>query len=233
MNDQPNLPVEPAPAEPIFQKWMTALTRPNETTYAAMAAAPEAKASTGYLWYFIGSLVVTLLGAAVQQPLMRNMLQQAGQNVDLGNPVAYLLCGAPIAAVISTIFFAIGTAIIQWIASLFGGRGTNNQLVYVFSNILTPYLFVSGVLTLLAAIPFVGWCFGLVSLAGVLYILVLEIMAVKGVNRIDWGPAIAAVLIPGLVILFACICLFAGLFALLYPAIRQSIPQLQQVIPQY
>jgi hypothetical protein len=199
-----------------------------------MAASPNAKASTGYLWYFIGSLVVGLFAALVQQPMMRNLVQQyGGTNIDMGNPLWVILCGAPFGALISTVFFGIGTAIIQWIASLFGGKGTNNQLVYVFSNILTPYLLVTALLTLLAAIPVVGLCFGLVSLAAGLYILVLEIMAVKGVNRLEWGPAIAAVLIPGLVIAFVCACLFAGLIAFLLPVFRETFPQLQQSLPQY
>lgn len=234
MDEQPNLPVTPERTEPVYQQWVAALTRPNENTYARMAASPNAKASTGYLWYFVGSLAVSLFAALVQQPLMRNMLQQSGTgSLDVRNPLWVILCGAPVLAVISTVSFAIGTAIVQWIASLFGGRGTNNQLAYVFSNILTPYLLVSSLLTLLAAIPYVGLCFGLLSLAGGLYILVLEIMAVKGVNRLEWGPAIASVLIPGLVVAFVCACLVAGVIAFLVPVFRETFPQLQQSLPQY
>lgn len=234
MDEQPNLPITPERTEPVYQAWIAALTQPNENTYARMAASPNAKASTGYLWYFVASLVVTLFGALVQQPIMRNMMQQYGAgNFETANPLWFILCGAPVGAAISTVFFAIGTAIIQWIAGMFGGRGTNNQLVYVFSNILTPYLLVTSLLTLLAAIPYVGLCFALLSLAGGLYILVLEIMAVKGVNRLEWGPAIASVLIPGLVIAFLCACLVGGLIAFLLPVFRETFPQLQQSLPQY
>ena len=234
MDEQPNLPITAEPVEPVFQQWITALTRPSEHTYARMAASPNAKASTGYLWYFIAMLAVSLFGTLVQQPLMRNLLQQAGpSNIDRVNPLWFIVCGAPLWAALSTVLFAIGTAIIQWIARMFGGTGTNSQIVYVFSNILTPYLLVTALLTLLAAIPFVGFCFGLISLAGGLYILVLEIMAVKGVNRLEWGPAIAAVLIPGLVMAFVCACLVAGLIAFLVPVVRENFPQLQQSLPQY
>ncbi|HEY6075142.1 MAG TPA: hypothetical protein VIV15_17630, partial [Anaerolineales bacterium] len=158
MNEQPNLPpAAPERTESVLQTWMAALTRPNENTYARMAASPQAKASTGYLWYFIGSLVVTLFATLVQQPIMNNMMKFYGTgNIETGNPLWVILCGAPLGAVISTVFFAIGTAIIQWIAGMFGGKGTNNQLVYVFSNILTPYLLVTSLLTLLTAIPLVG-----------------------------------------------------------------------------
>ena len=46
-------------------------------------------------------------------------------------------------------------------------------------------------------------------------------------------PAIAAVLIPGLVMAFVCACLVAGLIAFLVPVVRENVPQLQQSLPQY
>jgi hypothetical protein len=231
MNEQFNMPVMPPASEPVFQTWMRALTRPNEQTYAAMAASPNAKASTGYLWYFIGSIVQFLLASLVQGAVMRNMMSNYSDQFDIGNPLITILCGAPLAAVVSTVFFAIGAAVVQWIASMFGGRGTNNQMVYVLSTILTPYLIFSGVMTLLSAIPFVGWClFPLSFLAGI-YILVLEIMAVKGVNQVGWGAALAALLIPVLAIVFACACLVGGAFVLLGPALRDVFQQIQQGLP--
>lgn len=232
MNEQPNAPMLPAAPQPVYQNWVRALTRPSEQTFAAMAASPLAKASTGYLWYFIGSIVQTLLAAAVQGTVTKTYFPQFAQQLDTGSPLYAIVCGAPIAAVLSTIFFAIGAAIIQWIAGMFGGRGSNDKLVYVLSNILTPYLMISGVLTLLTAVPYVGFCFSFIALAGGIYILVLEVMAVKGVNQFGWGAAIASLFIPLLAIVFACACLAAGLFALLAPVMRDTFQQLQQSLPQ-
>ncbi len=233
MNEQPNTPMLPAAPEPGYQNWIRALTRPGEHTYATMAASPQARASTGYLWYFIGSIVQTLLAAVVQGQVIRTYFSQYAGQLEMGSPLYAIVCGAPIAAVISTIFFAIGTAIIQWIARMFGGRGSNDKLAYVLSNILTPYLMISGLLTLLTAIPYVGLCFSAIAFLGGIYILVLEVMAVKGVNQFGWGAAIGSLFIPLLVVVFACVCLAAGTFALLGPAIRDALQQLQQSMPQY
>ena len=100
---------------------------------------------------------------------------------------------------------------------MFNGRGSYNQLAYAFGAILAPYMLVSSVLTLLSAIPYVGFCFSAIAGIAGIYILVLEIMAVKGVNQFGWGAAIGSLLIPVLAIVFLCACLVAVTLALLGP----------------
>ena len=138
------------------------------------------------------------------------------------------VCGAPVLAVIGVLFFALGTAIVQWIAKMFGGRGNFTQLAYVLSAILSPFLLLSSVLTLLSAIPFVGLCFSLVSMLAGLYVLVLEIMAVKGVNQFGWGAAIGSLFIPGLVVGFVCGCLVIGSLMALGPIIGNVFSGINQ-----
>jgi hypothetical protein len=214
--------------------WTKALTQPKEETYAALAASPNAKASTGYLWYFLGALVSSLLASLVQGAVMGQMMQQFGLDGsqfgagDIGSILITAICGAPIGAAIGTAIFAIGILIVQWIAGMFGGRGTNDQLVYIMSAILTPYLFINGLLALLSAIPYVGFCFSLVSLLGLLYVVVLGIMAVKGVNQFGWGAAAGSCLIPLLVIGFLCACLIAGAFMLLGPLVGNVFSSINQ-----
>jgi hypothetical protein len=92
------------------------------------------------------------------------------------------------------------------------------------ASISAPYAIVAGILTLLAAIPYVGLCFSaLLSIAGI-YIFVLNVMAVKGVNQISWGAAIGSLLIPGLVIGLVCACLIGGSMAVLVPILQGSNP---------
>ncbi len=234
-NEVPNTPMlEPGPT-PMFQTWINALTKPNERTYAEMAASPNAKATTAYLWVFIGALIEIILTVLAQGGAMRAMMEQRGVGGNLpGGGLGFALigaiCGGPIGAVITVLFFAIGVALVQWIAKLFGGRGTYDQLAYTFASIAAPFAVISGVFTLLGAIPFVGFCFRIViGLAG-LYVLVLEIMAAKGVNGFTWGAAAGSVLIPGAVVFLVCCCLAAGIAALsgaalgnIFSTINQSL----------
>ncbi len=229
--EMPNAPMmEPRPAS-MFETCINAVTKPNESTFAAMASSPNAKATTGFLWVFIGSVVQTFLAFLVQGTELRRLLEQQG----LGNQipteglaarVVTLICGAPIAAVIAVVFFAIGAALIQWVAKMFGGKGTYDKLVYTFGAILAPISIVSGVLVLLGAIPFVGFCFNIVaSLIGI-YALVLEIFATKAVNGFGMGAAAGSVILPGLVIGLLCCCLAFGISALVGASLGNVFSQL-------
>jgi hypothetical protein len=126
------------------------------------------------------------------------------------------------------LFFAIFTALIQWIAKLFGGTGTNDKLAYVFAAITVPYYVLSGVFILLSAIPFVGICFRLIlGLAG-LYILVLQVMATKATNQLDWGRAAGSVLIPGASLFLICCCAVFGISMVAGASASKILQQFQQ-----
>ncbi|MEO8358169.1 MAG: YIP1 family protein [Chloroflexota bacterium] len=233
MNDMSNEPISVGNPTSPLQIWRKALTKPSEQTFLEIASSPNARATTAYLWVFVASLIQIFLTALVQSQLYGNLAEQYGLGADvLGNRngVASVLtgaiCGAPIGAIVTTLFFAIGVFVVQWIAKMFGGRGTSDQLAYAMAAIIAPYSIISGIVTLFSAIPYVGLCFTAVLAIGSIYILVLEVMAVKGVNQISWGAAIGSLLIPGLVIGFICACLVGVSLATLLPLIRESVPNL-------
>lgn len=232
MND--NMPDVPTPVSgptPVMQIWMKALTKPSEQTFAEIASSPNAKATTAYLWVFVASLVQIFLTSLVQSRMMGTYMEQLGLGSGFGDRgltsvLTGAICGAPIGAAITTLFFAIGVFIVQWIAKMFGGRGTSDQLAYSMAAVSAPYSIIAGLVTLLAAIPYVGYCFSAILAIAAIYVFVLNVMAVKGVNQISWGAAIGSLIIPGLVIGVLCACLVGGLFALLLPAIREAAPNL-------
>lgn len=229
-----NMPDVPTPAGGptlVMQTWMKALTKPSEQTFVEIASSPNAKATTAYLWVFIASLVQFFLTSLVQSRVMGTYMEQLGLGSGFGDRgitsvLTGAICGAPIGAAITTLFFAIGVFIVQWIAKMFGGRGTSDQLAYSMAAISAPYSIIAGLVTLLAAIPYVGYCFSAILAIAGIYVFVLNVMAVKGVNQISWGAAIGSLLIPGLVVGVLCACLVGGLFALLLPAIREAAPNL-------
>jgi hypothetical protein len=207
--------------------WREALTRPSEQTFARIAQSPNAKMTTAFLWVFLGSLVSSLLAIPAQGALMRQMIQSMGLEEQgfpaAGGGIVGAICGAPVGALISVIVFAIVIGIVQLLARMFGGRGTFDQMAYAIAAIVTPFYLVSGVISLLSAIPFAGWCFGILGLLAALYVLVLEVMAVKGVNQFGWGQALASMLLP----VFAIACCFGvaivGIFQALGPDFFESI----------
>ena len=233
MSQLDNTPImQNGSAEPFYQIWIKALTKPNENTYAEIGNSPNAKATTAYLWVFLCSLVASFFSIIVQQITLGSRLSQDGSSRGIGAIALIVICGTPIAAAVGTVFFALFVALIQWIAKMFGGRGTNDQLAYTYAAIGAPYSLVSSVFILFSAIPFVGICFRLIlGLAG-LYILVLQIMAVKGVNQIGWGQAAASALLPGFTILLVCGCVVGISLVAMGPAIANVFHQIQQGVGQ-
>lgn len=230
MNDQMNAPMSPVPASPtsFFQVWLKALTKPSEQTYTEIAASPDAKMSTAFIWVFVGSLVQFFATFLVQGALMRQMMQDSGFDNQMGAGLIGLICGAPIGAVISVLLFAIFTGIVQWVAGLFGGQGSFEKLAYVFASITVPFSLVGAALTLLAAIPYVGFCFGIFSLIAAIYVVVLEVMAVKGVNQFGWGQAAGSLLLPFFGLLCCVSAVVIGIFSLLGPAMQDIFNQINQ-----
>ena len=217
MNEQPGTPMLPPPSgvSAWISTWREALTSPNEQTFSRIALSPNAKSSTAFLWIFLGSLVNFFLASLVQGRLMNQLMQNSGiEGLPAGTSGGLLtaICGAPIGALIAVVFFALGVGVIQLIARMFGGSGTFEQLAYALAAIVTPFYFVSGVLTLFSAIPYLGACFGIIGFLAGLYVLFLQITAVKGVNRFGWGQAAASVLLP--VFAIAC-CVAVGIFGIL------------------
>jgi hypothetical protein len=204
---QPNAPMEPE-APSIFQIWMDALTKPYESTYAAIARSPRANATNAFLWVFLATLLQFFVAFLVGSVARNQIMQRFGFGQDFGAPslggrIGTLICGAPIAAVIAVLFFALFVGITQLIARAFGGRGTFSQMAFVAAAIVVPVNLIQTALNLLGAIPFIGLCFNLISILLGLYALVLLIVAVMGVHQIGLLGALVSVLVLPFV---ACIC---------------------------
>jgi len=235
MTEQPNAPMLPPPSgvSEWISVWRDALTKPSDQTFAAIAQSPNAKLTTALLWVFLGSVINFLFASLVQGVVFRRMMQNSdlggnGFPSMAGGGILAAVCGGPI---ISVIGFVIFVGIVQLLAKMFGGRGTFEQLAYAVAAIVAPFSLISSVLTLLSAIPFVGLCFGFVSLLAVLYVIALEVMAVKGVNQFGWGQALGSYFLPFLA-LVCCISVgLIGLIRVLGPGINEIFNSIQQSLP--
>jgi len=245
MSEFSNEPVMPASGSEIslFETWMAAITKPKEETFAQIAAQPSATVAKAFLWVFVASLLTSFtsliaqavrfgqgMGGGFEQflppELARELPVEAMPSIGFGT----VICGAPVGAIFAVIGFAIFTALIQWVAKLFGGTGSFKKLAYTFAMITVPVSVISSVLTLVGIIPFIGILTGLIGFGLSIYVLVLEVQAIKAVNRLDSGKAVGALLLPGLVFaLFICCCIVIGLAAMgpmigaVFDSINQSL----------
>jgi hypothetical protein len=238
MNEPTNTPMLPPPSglSEWFTVWREAITRPSDTTFARIGKSPNAKLTTALLWIFLGSLVNFFLISLVQGALIGQMLQNSdlgGQEfpITAGGGILTAICGAPVGALIQTVLFAIVIGIVQFLARMFGGTGTFDQLAYAIAAIVTPFYFVSGLITLLSAIPFAGFCFGILGFGLGLYVLVLQVMAVKGVNQFGWGPAIGSLLLPVLAIACCVSVAIGAIFSVMAPEMMELFNSITTPVP--
>jgi len=243
MNQTPsNTPLMDSPPGPAgwLPVWIKAVSQPNEQTFIAITEQPDATSRTAFIWVFIAgtisgivqSILRTIIlatGGVPQMPIpgLEQFSQQpvGGDASSIGISLVTGLCLSPVAGLISILFFAIFTAITQWVAKLFGGSGTFEKLAYGLAAVTVPFTLVSSVLTLVSAIPYVNICTGILSFGLGIYALVLEIMAVKAVNRFGWGAATGSILLPAFAIAFFCACLIVAGAALLAPVIGNVFGQ--------
>jgi hypothetical protein len=217
--------------------WIKAVTKPNEQTFIEITSSPEASSKTAFIWVFIagtlsglitGLIQMALLAAGVQSQGFGQFSSAAGRGI--GASLGIAICGAPVYGLLSVIGLAIGVAIMQWIAKLFGGTGSFEKLAYGLAAITVPVTLVTMFLTPLSAVPYLGICTGLLSAGIGLYALFLQITAVKAVNGFGWGPAIGTVLLPIVVIALVCGCIVGVGMAILGPKIAEIFRQIQQGI---
>ena len=243
MNEQSNAPMTPGSAgvSGWITTWMNAVTKPNEQTFATMAEHPDAmNPNRALTWVLLAGTASAIINGVLQAILELAGLsaQTAGladlfggsANRGVAFSVGVAICASPIAGAVGALFFAITVGIIQWVAKMFKGTGTFSQLAYTMAAISVPFTLVSSFLTPFSSIAFVGICTGLISLGLLVYVIVLELMAIKAVNKFGWGQAAGSLFLPGLV-LACCIAVVVAALAGMGVAIGDTFNSINQSLP--
>lgn len=228
------------PSQGAFPVWSKVFTKPGEATFLEITAHPEARAKAAYIWVFLAGVFSSLLNSLTQFVIGLAGLQQAvpdfgqvpGASGVLGAAgLLGAICGAPIAGLFSVIGFAIGVGIVHATARFFGGQGTFDRLAYAFGAIAVPFSVVSALAVPLNAVPYAVFCtLPLLVLVGI-YVLYLQVTAVKAVHRFTWGEAAAAFFLPSILLLMLCGLLVLGLMSLAGPALNEILQQMPQGLP--
>lgn len=226
------------PSQGALPVWSKVFTRPREQTFVEITGHPEATAKAAYIWVFIAGTLSGLINSVTQFVLGLLELQQVapdfgqvpGMTGILGTAgLLGAVCGAPIAGLFSVIGFAIGVAIVQATARFFGGQGSFDRLAYAFGAITVPFTLISAFMVPLNAIPLAAFCTLPVLLGLSLYVLFLEVTAIKAVHGFSWGESIAALLLPTILLLMLCGLTFLVVMRAAGPSINEIFQQLQQL----
>jgi len=129
MNDQSNTPMSAGSngVEEWFSSWMTAVTKPNEQTFATLAEHPDAMSNTrAFTWVFLAGTIsamisgvfqsiLQLAGFASQTPGLMSDLFGGDAQRGIAFTFGVALCSSPIVGALGVVFFAIGVGIVQLI----------------------------------------------------------------------------------------------------------------------
>lgn len=151
-----------------------------------------------------GFLQFRALSAALQAEL-----PGSSQVPNLGTFFVGLLVGA---AVLTPISFYLNAGM-QFLGSrLFGGEGTYGEQAYLQALIQVPATVLGGLFSLGAVFPAAGCILAPLGLLLGIWTLILNVRAMKSVHGLGTGGAVAAIIVPPLLLtfLFGCILFATG-----------------------
>ena len=208
---------------------MLALSKPSSESFQEILGDPLAKPPRAYAWIFITSLIRTVLFGILQFFISGNPFEQLDFGLDaslwLGTFGVALCCLAPFGALFSVLSMIIGTGLTQWVAGGLGGRGSYSELIYTTAAFSAPLGLLS---SLVAGIPWVN----LLTIVLGFYGLVLNVLAVKAVNRFSTMRAFMSILLVWFGFVMLTAFLAAMMLVLFAPVLREMFQEIQnQLLP--
>jgi Yip1-like protein len=228
------------PSQGAFPVWSKVYAKPRERTFVEITEHREATARSAYIWVFMAGTLAGVINSLLQFIIalmgVKAAVPQFGQITGLGvflgtAGLLGAICSAPLIGIISVIGFAISVAIIHVTARFFGGQGSFNKLAYAFGAIAVPFSLISGLIAPLNAIRYAGFCALPLLVLLLLYVIFLEVTAIKAVHCLGWGEAVGALFLPTILLVLLCGVAFFGLMRFAGPAFNEFYRQLQQIQP--
>ncbi len=172
----------------------------------------------------INVLLATVIGAifAVLSSLISMVVY--GTNANYG--VGFVLgagCGGFIFGLLG---FYVSNGIYYLLARLFGGKGSFGTQTYLVSLFIVPVTLITGVLSLLSAIPCVNIITGLLILGVSIFSLVLYVRVIAASHNLDTGKSIAVILIPMVLMFLLLCCLSVAGILLLGPVMEEIFEEI-------
>lgn len=238
MLDDPDFP----PSQGAIPVWTRVFTKPGVQTFIEITQHRDATAKSAFIWVFIAGTISGLISSLVNFVVGYAGVQQAFSS-DVGgqlplNPAVVgigglltAICSAPLTGVFTVIGFVISTSIIHATARFFGGQGSFDKLAYAFGAVTVPVTIISALMVPLNAIPFVVFCTAPILIGLSVYVLYLEVAAIKAVHQLGWGESAGALFLPGILMLLLCGVAFLLLMRLIGPEFSEIFQQLQQLQP--
>ena len=219
--------VQPSKPRKWYEIWWDVFSHPGLAPFQTILNEPGHDSTRGFIWVAVTSLCVTLVSFLFSTLVIRNLMADYFGGTMIGNYggyTFYYICSVILSPFFTIIGIAITAGIYHWIAKLFHGKGDWNDLVFCLSAVTAPGTLVGGVIGIFSILffktPVLIFLPTMVSLAFGIYIIVLNVNAIRAAEDIGIWEAIGTMFIPAIVVGVLVICCT---LALLIPVFSQTI----------
>ncbi len=192
--------------------WLEVWKHPSDASFKSILNERDHEAMRGFIWIGVASLITGIIGQIATFQTTRTLLQYPS-----GSDILFYVCGVVVTPIIAIIGMMILAGIFHLIAKIFHGNGKWGDLVFCFSAITAPASIVVAIASLInfafvniqILSLIVSICIIIFYLILGIYSIVLYINAIKAVENIGTGQAVATYFIPTLVLLLIVACIFS------------------------
>jgi hypothetical protein len=210
---QPYMPAQPAKSRKWYEIWWDIWTRPGMESFQSLLSEPRHDSTRGFIWIAVTSFVMALISALFSTLVLKNLVTDAfGGELykGIGDFTLASLCGLILSPVGATIGLAVSAAIYHWVAGIFRGHGTWNNMVISLSAVSAPASIVGGVIGLISLLlinnPLLIFLPSLVAFVFAIYVIILNVFAVRVVEDIGTLEAIGTLFIPTIIVVIVITC---------------------------
>ena len=202
----------------LIQAWLSFFGMSEEFFQSEARKANSEDTLVSVLVFTIASVVIFMINGFFQfqqiTTIMDEQLPAMGTDlppIDFNFGIIFFVI--LIGTVIMTPLSFYLTAGMQYLGGrLFGGSGTFKAHAYLMALVHVPMTIISGVISLFALVPLIGFLAGLAGFGLSIYTIILTVRLVKVVHRLGTGQAVAAIFVPPIVlsIIGGCLILVLG-----------------------
>jgi hypothetical protein len=207
---QPELPVQ---SRRWYEIWWDVWLHPGIAPFQAMLKDTNHSMTRGFIWVGVTSFIITLISYLFSALVMRNFMADAFRGTPLENGGYFALsyiCGIILSPIFAIIGIAISSGVYHWVAKLFRGKGVWSDLVYCLSAVSTPGTLIAGVVGVFSLLFFNHPVFiflpVFIAFVFAIYMIVLNVNAIRAVEDVGPFEALGAIFIPTIVIVVLVTC---------------------------
>jgi hypothetical protein len=222
---------QPVNSRKWYEIWLDVWLHPGMAPFKTILGEPGKDVKRAFIWVAITSFIATLISYLFSALVMRNWMADAFGGEIFKNYGGYTLsyiCGIILTPIFAILGIAVSAAVYHWIAKLLGGHGYWNDLLFCLSAVAAPATLIGGIIGIVSMLffqnPVLVFLPTMVALAFGIYIIILNVNAIKAAEDVGTWQALGAIFIPTIIVVALVTCCT---LVILVPIISSAVTGIQ------